>query len=219
MISIHSLTYSLKDTLFFNNLAAEFESGKLHTIAGKNGVGKSTLLHLLHGDRIVESGMITIDTVAYKLTHRGDIERVKKVIGFVPQSAGAVLVPELTVAENLQLASLGRVSLLSPLPAIDDNLIRSFNIDTTQRADRLSGGQKHILAIAMILQKKRSVLLLDEPIAALDDENAALVLSFLERLVEEGMTIILVTHDPINVTVPVRQWELIKRADGTRKLE
>lgn len=219
MISIHSLTYILKNAPFFNNLSAEFDSGKLHTIAGKNGVGKSTLLHLLHGDRTVESGTVIIDTVSYGLTNRGDIERVKRMIGFVPQSAGAVLVPELTVAENLQLASLRKVSLLSPLPVIDGSLIRSFHIDTTQRADRLSGGQKHILAVAMILQQKRSVLLLDEPVAALDDENAALVLSFLERLVGEGMTIILVTHDPMNVTVPVHQWELIKQADGTRILK
>lgn len=219
MISIHSLTYILGDTPFFKNVSAEFDSGKLHTIAGKNGVGKSTLLHTLHGDRTVESGSIIIDDVAYMLTNSGSIDALKKMIGFVPQSAGAVLVPELTVAENLQLATLSNVSLLSPLPAIDTTLIRSFHIDPAQRAERLSGGQKHILAIAMILQQKRSVLLLDEPVAALDDENAALVLSFLEQLVQEGMTIIVVTHDPIKVTVPVQQWELIKQADGTRTLK
>lgn len=216
MLTLNTLTYSIGEKLFFNNVQARFNSGFLHTISGKNGTGKTTLLRIMHGECEVTQGLLTVDNQSFVLTSTAERARIKKYIGLVPQQAQTVIIPELTVAENLHLAAIDRVHFLSALPPIDTTLIESFNIPLAKPASVLSGGQKHILAIAMVLQQHRSVLLLDEPIAALDDENAALVMRCIAALVRKGITLIMVTHDSLTIDVPIKEWNLAALSDGTR---
>jgi ABC-type multidrug transport system ATPase subunit len=219
MVHISSLSYRLQGKPFFENISATFEADHIHMLSGKNGVGKSTLLRMLHGDLMPESGTITVRNEAFSLTSAIDRALLKKRIGFVPQQASAVIVPELTVAENLQLAAITNIKLLSALPSFERSLIEQFNIPLDAHAQSLSGGQKHILAIAMVLQQQCSVLLLDEPIAALDDENAALVLACIETIFKKtGMVVIIVTHDRLPLAVPVTVWNLVVSGDNIRTI-
>lgn len=219
MVQISSLSYRLQGKPFFQNFSVTFEQSQIHTLSGKNGAGKSTLLRILHGDAIPDSGTITLDKKSFMLTSATDRVLLKKEIGFVPQAASAVIVPELTVTENLQLAAITHVKLLSALPSFDSSLIEQFNIPLNAQAQSLSGGQKHILAIAMVLQQQRSVLLLDEPVAALDDENAALVLACIEAIFNKtGITVIMVTHDQLPLTTPIKGWKLTVQGDNVRNV-
>jgi ABC-type lipoprotein export system ATPase subunit len=217
MVQLSSLSYQLNGKPFFENLSVTFEQGSIHTLSGKNGVGKSTLLRIMHGDLTPQSGTILVHNKPVALTNAADRALLKQVIGFVPQAASAVIVPELTVAENLRLAAITNMKLLSALPSFEPALIEQFNIPLDAHAQSLSGGQKHILAIAMVLQQQRSVLLLDEPVAALDDENAALVLACVETIFKNtGIIVIIVTHDLLPVTTPVKGWNLVVNKNNVR---
>jgi ABC-type lipoprotein export system ATPase subunit len=217
MLQLSSLSYRLQGKPFFEDLSVTFEQGYIHTLSGKNGVGKSTLLRIMHGDVTPQSGVVTVHNKLLTLTSAADRAQLKKDIGFVPQAASTVIVPELTVAENLRLAAITNMKLLSVLPTFESALINQFNVPLDAQAQSLSGGQKHILAIAMVLQQQRSVLLLDEPIAALDDENAALVLACVETIFKNtGIIVIIVTHDPLPVTAPVKSWNLVVNKNNVR---
>jgi ABC-type lipoprotein export system ATPase subunit len=219
MVQLSSLSYRLRAKPFFEDLSLTFEQGYIHTLAGKNGVGKSTLLRIMHGDVTPQGGTIVVHNKSLALTSAADRAQLKKEIGFVPQAASAVIVPELTVAENLRLAAITNIKLVSALPAYELSLIKQFNIPLDAQAQSLSGGQKHILAIAMVLQQQRSVLLLDEPVAALDDENAALVLVCVETIFKNtGIIVIIVTHDFLSVTAPVKAWDLVVNKNNVRNL-
>lgn len=219
MLQLASLYYRLNNKPFFQGISVMFETDQIHTLSGKNGVGKSTLFRILHGDVLPESGIVTVHNKSFTLTNADDRVLLKKEIGFVPQAASAVIVPELTVAENLQLAAITKIKLFSALPIFETSLIQQFNISLDAEASSLSGGQKHILAVAMVLQQQRSVLLLDEPIAALDDENAALVLACIETIFKKtGIIVIIVTHDPLQISVPVKKWDLRVNHDNIRSI-
>jgi ATP-binding cassette, subfamily B, bacterial len=219
MLQLSALSYRLQGKPFFEDFSVTFEQGVIHTLSGKNGAGKSTLLRILHGDALAEKGTITVHNKSLVLTKATDRAQLKKEIGFVPQAASTVIIPELTVAENLQLATITHIKLLSALPSFERSLIEQFNIPLDAGASSLSGGQKHILAIAMVLQQQRSVLLLDEPVAALDDENASIVLACVETICKKtGIIVIIVTHDPLSITVPVREWDLIAKSNNVRNL-
>ncbi len=219
MLQLSAFSYRLNGKLFFEDLSVTFENGMIHTLSGKNGVGKSTLLRTLHGEIIPDNGTITVYNKLIALTNAADRALLKKEIGFVPQIAHAVIVSELTVAENLRLAAIAKTKLLSALPFFESSLIQKFGIQLDSEASSLSGGQKHILAIAMVLQQQRSVLLLDEPIAALDDENAALVLACITTIFKQtGIIVIIVTHDHLAISAPVKEWSLVVDKDNVRNL-
>lgn len=218
MLQISSLSYTLNDTPFFENLSATFDAHVLHTITGKNGTGKSTLLKIIHGDIVPTNGAITIHDSIVQLNKTGTAQILKKTIGFVPQHATAVIIPELSVTENLQLAALSNINLFSSLPLPNTTLVEHFNIPLNAQAGSLSGGQKHILAIGMVLQQAKSVLLLDEPMAALDDENASLVSSCIAAIIKSGIIVIMVTHDPLNIKSNIKPWTLKTDAHGIRKM-
>ena len=105
---------------------------------------------------------------------------------------------QFTFDKNLQLANLPSRPTLGALPGFTDYavLLVHFAIDSRKPVHLLSGGQRQILAIIMMLQKKCRVLLLDEPTAALDASNAALVFAFIKDLVAStGMTVFIISHD------------------------
>jgi ABC-type lipoprotein export system ATPase subunit len=219
MLQLSSLSYRLQGKPFFEDLSVAFEQGSIHTLSGKNGVGKSTLLRIMHGDLTPQSGTILVHNKSLAFTNAADRALLKQRIGFVPQAASVVIVPELTVAENLRLAAITNMKLCAALPTFESALIEQFNIPLEVHAQALSGGQKHILAIAMVLQQQRSVLLLDEPVAALDDENAALVLACVETIFKNtGIIVIIVTHDLLPVQSPIKAWNLTVNKNNVRNL-
>jgi len=170
---------------FFKDLSFFLESGKIHALHGKNGVGKSMLLHLL-SNKGKSHGIMT-----------GEIVGGENAI-LVNQRYDFMIADQFSFQENVMFACMDcRPSMFKRLqePSISLSFLEQFQIDPFKPVCELSGGQRQILALSMALQKRRSVLLLDEPTAALDEQNAIAVFEFLKNLATKGMTLFIVCHD------------------------
>lgn len=186
---------------FFDNVNLELESGRIHFIQGKNGVGKSTFFHILQGttpDKIHLNGTFTINNQTFEIKNNQVSSSFCDQVKTVVQEVNSMLASNLTAEENLCMAALNSYPGLQPLthkgtlPAI----MSEFNIDPTLSVARLSGGQKQILSIMMATQKKAQILLLDEPTAALDEKNTHMVIEFLQQLAKKlDLIILFITHE------------------------
>ncbi len=187
---------------FFVNLSCSFKKNTLNFIRGKNGAGKSTLFRIMMGKILRNeyiTGTIAIDNKTFAMAQSDDREKLSNIIRLAPQKFDSMLADQFTFAQNLQLASLPKYPGLDRFveTATIPSIVDRFGIDYTVPAGMLSGGQRQILAILMALQKSTSILLLDEPTAALDDKNAGMVLSFLNELLNtnNNLTVLIICHD------------------------
>lgn len=170
---------------FFKDFSFTLETGKIHALHGKNGIGKSVLLGLLNG-KIPPKGILS-----------GQISSTERSV-LMNQRFDQMIADHFSFLENLKFACLDRFP--SPfsrlaLPNFLPSFLEKFHINLEKPSYQLSGGQRQILALLMALQKGKQILLLDEPTAALDEENACLVFNFLNILAQQGMTILVVCHD------------------------
>ncbi len=188
----------------FGNLAVlrgincQINRGEVVSIIGSSGCGKSTLLRCFNRLESISGGQLIvngIDLSPAKLSRRTLLE-LRAHVGMVFQQFN--LFPHLSVLENLCLAPqkvLGQSSVESKETA-------SFYLDKVGLSakaqaypDQLSGGQKQRVAIARALCMKPEILLFDEPTSALDPELVGEVLQVMQQLAQEGMTMIVVTHE------------------------
>ena len=198
-----SFRFDKKGPLFFNNLNISFPARKLHFIRGKNGSGKSTFLRIINGNLNkgeAVSGIFRFDEKDFTVQNTAVMpnEMIDKV-KLVPQNFDTTIADQFNFLDNLRLANFPHYPGLSELPYHKPipHLIERFGIDFNKPAYLLSGGQRQILAILMALQKPTTVLLFDEPTAALDIKNAEMVMDFLSGYLgmTPYLTIIIVCHD------------------------
>jgi len=197
---------------FFKDLSFELEEGRIHALHGKNGMGKSVLLHIL--SRHIEPGAL--------LT--GEISEETAVL--LSQQFDQTLVGPFTFLENLEFGSLAkfpspfaRLKILS-IPEHFLELLDRFHIDVNLPVHKLSGGQRQILALLMKLQRNPRLLLLDEPTATLDEQNAVMVFEFLLKELN-GVTMLIVCHDRelIHRYATGKHFRLEMAPSGTRQLQ
>ena len=218
-----NFSFAQQQKQFFNNLNIEFVLQSINFIQGKNGAGKSTLLQIFSGkmsrDHLLQ-GQLKIDTTLYDLSQSAQIAEV---VAFVPQNFNEVLVDAYSFHENLQFArmphcpSLGALPQSQPLPS----LIEKYGIDYNIPVSLLSGGQRQILSILMVLARSPKILLLDEPTAALDEKNTKLVMDFLQDLCKhQGLTIIAIVHsnELVEKYTPQGYYELVSE-NGLREIK
>ncbi|MFI6848913.1 ATP-binding cassette domain-containing protein [Kitasatospora sp. NBC_00085] len=165
----------------------------VHAVLGPNGAGKTTLLHALAGLVPVGSGRIELagTDVTRLPTHR----RARAGIGLVPQ--GRRVFASLTVAEHLKVAHRRRPTAWSPARVVD--LLPRLGERLHHRADRLSGGEQQMLAIARTLLTGPRVLLIDEPTEGLAPAVAADVLALAAQLAADGMAVVVTSPRPAQV--------------------
>jgi putative ABC transport system ATP-binding protein len=173
------------------------QAGDYVSIMGPSGSGKSTLLNLIGLLDRPSSGIYKLD--GGNVTDLDDEQQARvrsEKIGFVFQSFH--LVPRLTAAMNIELPLI-----LAGIPAEQrrarvEVLLENYGIKdrADHRPDQLSGGQRQRVAIARATSMHPSVLLADEPTGNLDQTTGREVINLLERLTEQNVTLILVTHDP-----------------------
>ena len=174
------------------DLKMQFEEGKLITVYGKSGAGKSTLLMLLAGLMNPEKGYISMgENIWTDTQNKIFLPPQKRNIGFVFQEYA--LFPNMTVRENLCFG-LGKGQSKN----IVDKLVDIIDLGQLQnrKPNTLSGGQKQRVALARALVNKPKMLLLDEPLSALDQEMRLKLQSYILEVHREfGLTTLLISHD------------------------
>ncbi|WGZ42755.1 ABC transporter ATP-binding protein [Mammaliicoccus lentus] len=176
-------------------ISLDINAGDFVSIVGKSGSGKSTLLNII--------GLLDVDFSGEYLFEEKEINRTSDLklskfrnqkIGFIFQNFN--LIDEYTVLENIYLPSLYSDTKINT--EYIQYLIKKLNLEqqVNEYACNLSGGQKQRVAIIRALANKPSLIIADEPTGSLDEKNRNLILNIFRDIHEEGMTIILVTHDP-----------------------
>ena len=171
------------------------KAGEVAVICGPGGSGKSTLIRCVNKLETVQSGEIFVDDLPVH-DKRTDLIRLRAEIGFVFQRFN--LYPHMTVMENITIAPI-KVKNMTKKAAETMALDLLERVGIPEKAasypSQLSGGQQQRVAIARGLAMKPKIMLFDEPTSALDPEMISEVLDVMRSLVEEGMTMAVVTHE------------------------
>src|SRR5581483_1922921 len=169
--------------------------GQVLVIIGPSGCGKSTLLRSINGLETIDSGKIIVDGNVVDASHK-NINAVRAEVGMVFQQFN--LFSHLTVLENLTLAQI-KVRKRSKAESIEiaQELLKKVRIPekANNYPGQLSGGQQQRVAIARALAMNPKVMLFDEPTSALDPEMINEVLDVMLDLAQEGMTMLVVSHE------------------------
>ena len=195
MIDVKNLCKSFGDHEVLKDVNEHIEKGEKVVIIGPSGSGKSTFLRCLNlledptsGDIIFEGQNIT--------SKQTDINLVRRRMGMVFQQFN--LFPHLTVRENIKLAPV-KLKVMTEEEADKRALELLERVGLPDKADsypiQLSGGQQQRIAIARALAMNPDVLLFDEPTSALDPEMVGEVLEIMKELADDGMTMVVVTHE------------------------
>ncbi|MGI6632875.1 MAG: amino acid ABC transporter ATP-binding protein [Bacillota bacterium] len=195
MVTVENLHKDFGSLQVLRGIDLRVEKGQVVVIIGPSGSGKSTFLRCLNYLEKPTSGTVTIDGV--QLGEPGtDINRVRRTVGMVFQLFN--LFPHLTVLQNVTLAPrkvMGMTAEAADEQAME--LLRKVGLadKCDQYPSQLSGGQKQRVAIARALAMRPKVMLFDEPTSALDPEMIGEVLGVMKGLAQEGMTMIVVSHE------------------------
>ncbi len=169
-------------------------AGEFAAIVGPSGAGKTTLLHLLGCMDLPTSGRLTLAGKPVQGLNDRDLTRLRReTVGFVFQHFG--LLPTLTLAENVALPTLFARRKAARLA---DELLEKVGLAHRRehRPHQLSGGEMQRAAIARALINSPAMLLADEPTGNLDSANGEAIIKLFQQLNHEGLTIVVVTHNP-----------------------
>ncbi|WP_303247630.1 ATP-binding cassette domain-containing protein [uncultured Methanobrevibacter sp.] len=196
MLKVKDVFYSYDDgTTALNGINLEVKKGEIVALLGKNGAGKSTLFLQFNGILRPDSGEILIDGKQLKYNKKSLVNARQKV-GIVFQNPDdQIFAP--TVEEDV---AFGPLNLKLPIDEVRKRVtdaLRRVGMEGFEKKapHYLSGGQKKRIAIAGILAMKPEIMILDEPMAGLDPVGAAKIINLLKELNEEGITILISTHD------------------------
>ncbi len=195
LIELNAVTKSYGSHQVIYDATLSIAAGEVIALIGKSGSGKSTLLRCLNGLEQISGGSLTIagTPISYE---KAKLRALRRKVAIVFQ--GYNLFPHLTVEDNVALAPrvTGKASGTEALKLAHRYLERVGLADKFRAHPRdLSGGQQQRVAIARALAVQPEILLLDEVTAALDPELVGEVLTVLGELAEQGLTMVLVTHE------------------------
>ncbi|ASX26082.1 amino acid ABC transporter ATP-binding protein [Candidatus Williamhamiltonella defendens] len=195
MISLRNVSKWYGSFPVLKECSIEVKKGEVVVICGPSGSGKSTLIKTINGLEAIQKGDIQINGISVqdKKTH---LALLRIQIGMVFQHFE--LFPHLSITENLTLAQI-KVLKRDKSSAIEKALFMLGKVGLSAQADKfppqLSGGQKQRVAITRALCMDPLAMLFDEPTSSLDPENISEVLDLMVQLANEGMTMIVVTHE------------------------
>lgn len=195
LIEVKDLNKTFGDHTVLNGISTEICQGEVVAIIGPSGCGKSTFLRSLNLLEIPTSGVITFEGT--DITDKSvNIDKMRQKIGMVFQQFN--LFPNYTVKQNIMLAPV-RTGLMKKDEAEKKATELLERVGLIEKADAypdmLSGGQKQRIAIARALAMNPDVMLFDEPTSALDPEMVGEVLEIMKELAQDGMTMVVVTHE------------------------
>lgn len=193
VLEVKNISKSFNKNKILNNFSLEVKKGKIVSIIGPSGIGKSTLLRCICGLEKIDEGEIIINE------NRLDSKKIKSAnlaVGMVFQDYN--LFPQYSILENITLP-LVKVLKISKIEAIEIakkilvqmNLLDKINYYPFQ----LSGGEKQRLAIARTLAINPQIICFDEPTSALDPKLVKQIFKIIKELSKNGTAILIVTHD------------------------
>jgi putative ABC transport system ATP-binding protein len=180
-----------------HDVSLTVEEGEMVAIMGPSGSGKSTLLHILGALDHPDSGSVSIDGRRYDDLSDHELTRLRgEVFGFVFQFFN--LLPTLSAAENVLLPALVNGERPGHYAERVDSLLDRVGLGgrAAHLPTELSGGEQQRVAIARALLRRPRLVLADEPTGNLDSKAGGTVMRLLRTVVDEGQTVVMVTHDP-----------------------
>ena len=196
MIELQNIKKTFNDKEVIKGIDLEVDQGEVVTFIGRSGSGKTTLLRMINALELPTEGAVYVNSETYDNKDKKSQIKVRKQSGMVFQSYN--LFPHKTALENV-MEGLITVKKMKKAEAQQQALTLLEKVDLTavkdQRPNALSGGQQQRVAIARALAMNPKVMLFDEPTSALDPELVNDVLRVIKDLANEGMTMIIVTHE------------------------
>ena len=198
ILTAKNLTKSYaKGILALNKVSFTLDQGKVLVVMGPSGSGKSTLIRTINGLETFDKGELNV--LGIKIRANSDerkIQKIRRRVGMVFQQFN--LFPHLSILENITLAPI-QVQKRNKKEAEEYGMYLLCQMGIESHAKKypgqLSGGEQQRVAIARSLALKPELLLFDEPTSALDPERINEVLDAMRRLADQGMTMIVVTHE------------------------
>jgi iron complex transport system ATP-binding protein len=217
VISLSDIVFSYngRDHTVFDGLSLDIPPGTVTAILGPNGSGKTTLLHLILGILSPREGVILL---AHRPRHQYTRRDVGKLLGLVSQDE---YIPfNFSVLEYVLLGRAPHLQLLET-PGPEDRRVAQqtlANLGLDHLQDRsiqsLSGGERQLVMVARALAQQPRILLMDEPTSHLDLSNKGRVLSIIQRLAAEGVTVVFTTHEP-DLAALVAEFVVLMRRGET----
>jgi putative ABC transport system ATP-binding protein len=213
MIKVENLNKTFKNTEVLHNISFEIKKGDFAAIMGPSGSGKSTLLYSISGMDSINSGRVLFEgtDISHMKEDELSLFRLNK-MGFVFQNAQ--MLKNLSIFDNITLPGLvAKTESADRIRKRAVELMKKMEIEEIVNRDirEVSGGQLQRASICRAMINKPEILFLDEPTGALNSAATDQVLSILEDLNNDGMTIMTVTHDP---RVAARAKKVLYIMDG-----
>lgn len=195
VVSAKNITKYFSDKKVLDNVSLNIQNKEVVCVIGPSGSGKSTLLRCLNALEESSSGEIFVNQIEVTNLHT-KLVNLRKDVGMVFQKFN--LFPHLTVEENITLAPMKVKNItLEQAKKTAIHLLKKVNLSEKINAypNQLSGGQQQRVAIARALAMQPQMMLFDEPTSALDPEMVGEVLDVMRNLAQDGMTMMIVTHE------------------------
>ena len=196
MIELQHIQRSFQDQHILKGISAHINTGAMTAIVGPSGCGKTTLLQIIGGlDKPSAGSVIVNHTDIHQLSHQKLAEFRNRHFGYVFQQY--YLIPRLSALDNVALPLVQRYQSSSQARVSAEEILVACGLGAhmKQTPETLSAGQQQRVALARALIGKPSVVLADEPTGALDSHHAHMIFDMLKKLSEQGITVILITHD------------------------
>ena len=196
MISVNDLSKSFGDLVVLDGVSTTIEKGEKVVVIGPSGSGKSTFLRCLNQLEKPTSGSVEFEGVDITHAKGKQLNEIRMKMGMVFQHFN--LFPHLTIRRNITIAPVkNKILTQAQADKRADELLAMVGLSDKAEAypSQLSGGQKQRIAIARTLAMNPDVILFDEPTSALDPEMVGEVLELMKKLADDGMTMVVVTHE------------------------
>ena len=196
VLELRGITKQFPGVLANDHVDLDLRDGEVHALLGENGAGKSTLMNILYGLYSADEGEIVIKGERVRFTSPHDA--IERGIGMVHQHF--MLIPVMTVTENIVLASEPRTAgVLLDYSGARERVLEiskrfNFAIDPDSKIQNITVGQQQRVEILKALYRNADILILDEPTAVLTPQEATELFAILEGLVEQGLSIIFISH-------------------------
>ena len=185
-IKLENISKRFKNENVLNGISYSFESGKIYSIVGRNGSGKSVLLKIIAGLYLQDKGNVLFDNKNYNM------------INEIPDNLGIVIeqpsfINDLTGLENLKLLASIR-NIATERDIVESLEIVNLKDDMNKKYSKYSLGMRQKLSIAQAIMEQQKVILLDEPFNGIDRQSVVAIKEYLKRVKNEDKLIIITTH-------------------------